>query len=125
MGTKNQELHSDESCVCFSGPYQTLSNYRELGMDRAFAEFSILCCQTCRQLWLRYLYELEAFTASGRWYLGAITREQLSTLTSDNAKSYLEGLDWYYYGGSYFGGGRGEASGQKIFLRSQTTHTPI
>jgi len=28
-------------------------------------------------------------------------------LTSDNAKSYLEGLDWYYYGGSYFGGWSG------------------
>jgi hypothetical protein len=83
-------------------------------MDRGFAEVSILCCQTCRQHWLRYLYELEGFTASGRWYLGAITRQQLSTLTADNAKSYLEGLDWYYYGGSYFGGRSGKASGQII-----------
>jgi hypothetical protein len=38
MGTKNQQLYSIESCVCFSIPHQTLSNYRELGMDRGFAE---------------------------------------------------------------------------------------
>jgi hypothetical protein len=83
-------------------------------MDRDFADVSILCCQTCKQHWLRYFYEIEAFTASGRWYLGAIRREQLSNLTADNAKSYLEKLDWYYYGGSYFGGRSGKSSGQII-----------
>ena len=47
---------------------------------------------------VRYFYEVEAFTASGRWYLGAITG--------------LEGLGWYFYGDSYYGGKNGRASGR-------------
>ncbi len=54
--------------------------------------------------WLSYLYEMEAFTAWGRWYLGAISAEQASNLTVENAKATLERLSWYFYGGSYYGG---------------------
>jgi hypothetical protein len=61
-------------------------------MDKNFADISVLVCQSCGQHWLRYFYEHEAFTASGRWYLGAITPTQFSILTTDNAKSLLEGL---------------------------------
>jgi len=81
-------------------------------MDGNFAEVSILVCSLCGQRWLRYFYELEAFTASGRWYLGAITAEQASLLTAENAKATLEGLSWYFYGGSYYGGKSGRASGK-------------
>ena len=112
MGAKKQQLGSNESCACFNVPYQNLSNYRELGMDESFAEVSALVCRSCGQHWLRYFYEHEAFTASGRWYLGTITPEQVSTLTAGNAKCLLEGLDWYYYGGSYYGGRGGKASGE-------------
>ena len=80
-------------------------------MDSSFAEASVLVCRSCGQHWLRYFYEHEAFTASGRWHLGAITPAQLSTLTAGNAKSLLEGIGWYYYGGSYYGGRSGKASG--------------
>ena len=111
METKNLQPDSNASCACFNVPYQNLSNYRELGMDRSFAEVSVLICRSCGQHWLRYFYEHEAFTASGRWYLGAITPEQLSALTTDKAKSLLEGVDWYYYGGSYYHGQNGKTSG--------------
>ena len=80
-------------------------------MDDNYAEVSSSVCQRCGQHWLRYFYEHEAFTASGRWYLGAITPTQFSTLTTNNAKAMLEGLDWYYYGGSFYFGKSGRTSG--------------
>ena len=84
-------------------------------MDIHFAEVSLLTCPACGQNWLRYFYEIEAFTASGRWYRGAIDKEQASRLTVQTAKNMLEGLDWYFFGGSYYEGKSGKSSG-KIFL---------
>ena len=85
-------------------------------MDKNFSYISVLVCQSCGQYWLRYFYEHEAFTASGRWYLGAISPTELATLTSDNAKSLLEELDQYYYGGSYYYGQCGKAAGEIILF---------
>lgn len=84
-------------------------------MDGNFAEISLLVCSVCGQHWLRYFYEIEAFTASGRWYLGTIDRQQASHLTAQNAKAVLESLRWYFFGGSYYGGQVGKSSGV-IFL---------
>jgi len=81
-------------------------------MDDHYAEVSLLVCSSCGQRWLRYFYELEAFTASGRWYLGAITGEQAARLTAENAKATLESLNWYFYGGSYYWGKSGKTSGR-------------
>ena len=103
------------SCVCFSQPHSTLRYEKELGMDEHYAEVSLLACTLCGQLWLKYLYEMEAFTASGRWYLGAIDEEQASHMTAEGAKVALEAMSWYFYGGSFFGGKSGKTSG-KIFL---------
>jgi len=103
------------SCGCFNAPDRLLATVKELGMDDNYAEVSLLICSVCGQHWLRYFYELEAFTASGRWYLGAINAEHASLLTAENAKTILESLGWYIYGGSYFGGRSGKTSG-RIFL---------
>jgi hypothetical protein len=80
-------------------------------MDRNYAEITLLACPVCGQHWLLYLFELEAFTASGQWYLGAVNPEQAARLTASQAQAVLEGLDWYFYGGSYFGGRSGKTSG--------------
>ena len=115
-GDKDHHL-SDQagSCGCFAAPDHFLIFDKALGMDDNFAEVSLLVCSACAQPWLRYFYELEAFTASGRWYLGAITVEQAALTTAAEAKSMLEGLSWYFFGGSYFGGRSGRSSG-RIFL---------
>lgn len=107
------KLYPTASCECIAAPapYDQLLSVKELGMDMHYAEISLLTCAKCNRLWLRYHYEIEAFTASGRWYLGAITPEQATLLTADNAKSTLEGLSWYYFGGSYFDGRIGRTSG--------------
>jgi len=100
------------SCGCFSAPHDYISQDNELGMDENFALVILLVCPVCGQHWLRYFYEVEAFTASGRWYLGAIPVEQASLLSMENAKATLESLSWYFYGGRYFGGQTGRTSGR-------------
>ena len=109
------EHHKPENaapCGCFSVPRRFLVIHQELGIDENFASISLLTCSVCGQRWLEYFYELESFTASGRWYLGAISPEQASHLTADNAGATLETLDWYFYGGSYYGGRSGKTSGR-------------
>jgi hypothetical protein len=114
MGTVDESHHQNEpvtACSCFTYPSGDLVVFRELGMDERFAEVSLLACPCCNQFWLRYLYEVEAFTASGRWYLGPVAPEQASGLAVGDAKSTLEGLEWYFFGGSYYRGRGGKASG--------------
>ena len=109
--SENQQPEPREACACFTAPSTHLIALKELGLDSRLAEVSVLSCQECGQHWLRYFYEVEAFTGSGRWYLGAITPEQFATLTVEQAKAILEGLGWYYYGGSYYQGRDGRSSG--------------
>jgi hypothetical protein len=108
---KNQQPGPREACLCFILPLTHLIGVRALGSDSQLAEVSVLICPDCGQHWLRYYYEVEAFTGSGRWYLGALMPEQLATLTVEQAKATLESLSWYYYGGSYYHGQNGRTSG--------------
>jgi len=84
-------------------------------MDEHFGTASLLRCSLCGQRWLKYFYEIEAFTASGRWYLGAITAEQAMQVSAGNARATMERLSWYYFGGSFYEGKSGRTSGM-IFL---------
>ena len=106
-------LHSEitETCGCFAARRDQLARERHLGMDNRFAEVSLWVCTKCGQQWLEYFYEMEAFTASGRWYLGAVTADQAAVLTAQNAREMLAVLDWYFYGGSFYGGRSGKTSG--------------
>ena len=103
---------SPEPCHCLKSPSGRLVLTAELGMDQHYAEVSVFSCPDCWQSWLRYAYELEAFSHSGRWYLGAIRREQFASLSVENARPMLERLGWYYYGGSSFHGKQGTSSGK-------------
>jgi hypothetical protein len=111
VASQNQQPEPREACACFTAPSTHLIALKELGLDSHLAEVSVLICRECSQHWLRYFYEVEAFTGSGRWYLGAITPEQFAALTVEQAKAMLEGLGWYYYGGSYYQGRDGRSSG--------------
>jgi hypothetical protein len=109
------DLHPSEQaapCGCFAMPHQFLASEKELGMDDHYAEVTLLVCTLCAQHWLKYFFEIEAFPASGRWYLGAVTAKQAARLTAANAKAALEKLDWYFYGGSYYHGRSGRTSGR-------------
>jgi hypothetical protein len=101
----------DLPCGCFVIPNDFLNEVKDLGMDGRWVEVSLWVCRACGQWWLRYFYEVEAFSGSGRWYLGAVTPQQTATLAAEQAKVTLEGLGWYYYGGTHFGGESGRAQG--------------
>lgn len=83
-------------------------------MDEIYGEVSVWVCHRCGQIWLKYLYEMEAFTHSGSWYLGALPQE-IQEVNAQDARSILEKLAGYFYGGSYFAGKTGWSSG-KIYL---------
>lgn len=104
-----------KTCECQTSPSQNLSDVHELGLDEHYGQITVLACPRCGQFWLKYFYENEGFTASGRWYLGAISADQFPGLTLENVILTLEKLDWYFVGGSYYGGQISKGSG-KIFL---------
>ncbi len=111
-GEHAQDLELDSFCGCLENPIGRGIHVKELGMDSRFAEISVFQCRDCGRHWLRYFYEVEAFTRSGRWYLGCVTPEQFAGLTVENAKGVMEALDWYLYGGSYYNGLMGKTSGE-------------
>ena len=108
---ENHRLPSTE-CRCLAGQLDQLTVTKDLGLDSRFAGVSVLLCPDCKQHWLRYFYEAEAFTGSGRWYLGAITPEVLAALSVEDAKRTLQRLNWYFYGGSYYEGRSGRTAGE-------------
>ena len=111
LARRFDEAMAGDSCTCLIMPSHHLTHLRDLGMDSRFADVSLLQCPDCGRQWLRYYYEVEAFSGSGRWYLGQITPAQLASLDAEGARGMLERLDWYYYGGSYYEGRSGRASG--------------
>jgi len=94
-----------EICVCHKPPIHH-SDYEIsfLGVDKTngrFAEVTIEKCKHCGTEWINYLVENEAFTRSGRWYRGILENGQ-GKIKPENVETYLENLDWYIFGGSYF-----------------------
>ena len=51
-----------------------------------------------------FLIEEEHYTKSGRWWRAPVEPEKLSSITADNAKQFIESLDWCFIGGSYYDG---------------------
>jgi hypothetical protein len=93
-------------CSCLKLPID-YSNFTSsyLGVDHTngrYADISVEQCKLCNRKWLRYFVEYESFSKSGRWYLGIISDEDLLEMTPENSIAYIENLDWYFYGGSYF-----------------------
>lgn len=78
---------------------------KDIGVDNTgglFGEVSILECRKCGRKWLHYSVENEGFSQSGRWYRGYVSNRTAKKVTPENAVKILEGMDSYYYGGSYF-----------------------
>ncbi len=108
---------SADVCRCLSEPlsFDQYDKIIFLGIDDThgrFGEVNILRCKTCGRYWLHYFVEYESFRGSGRYFMGLVTPETAETLSPDRAVEYLNSLDWHLYGGSYFFGRKGRASGQ-------------
>jgi len=92
-------------CPCLAGEtyYQNFDS-RLVGTDSDYGEVTVLRCKRCGQFWLHYLMEYEYLTAAGRWFHGPITPEIAASVKPGTAREVLEALDWYFRGGSAFGG---------------------
>ncbi len=94
-------------CVCLHPPFHYRDyNSRLLGTDETkgrYAEVSVETCRKCGRLWLKYAVEYEGFSGSGRWYRGLISSGEAETVTPQNAQVVLEGLEWYFCGGTFLG----------------------
>jgi len=102
-----------EACPCLEGDTYYLNfEERSLGVDRDFGEASVLKCKRCGRYWLHYLVEYEYLTAAGRWFRGVISPEVAASAKAASAKRILEGLAWYFRGGSAFGGKVFRTSGE-------------
>lgn len=99
------EIPVQNDCSCLQGDfyYQKFEN-KSLGVDSDYGEVSIDCCKRCGRYWLHYLMEYEYLSRSGRWFRGLITSTMAASATAATAKSMLESLEWYFRGGSAFGG---------------------
>jgi len=91
-------------CACIELGNIVLEQLSNLGMDKFYGEVSILKCPNCQQLWLRYLYENESVSGSGRWFACPISDSEKQTLTPDSAVKLMNSKSWFYSGGSYFNG---------------------
>lgn len=94
-------------CICEKPPMNQ-NDYRssEVGTDHTngrHGEVTIQQCKLCQRIWVHYLAEFEHYSHSGRWYKGIVAKKDLSGITPENAVAYLESLEWYLYGGSFFG----------------------
>ena len=95
-------------CDCTElGPPPGTFDESTLGVDETngrFADVSTRTCRKCGRRWLHYAVEYEAFSGSGRWYIGLLPEEMGTTrIKPENAAAVLEHLPWHIYGGSYFG----------------------
>jgi hypothetical protein len=96
-------VYRSASCGCLeAGPTDADSSY--LGTDRNYADIHLLRCRACGATWLRYYFVIEAFSRSGRWYLGLVPEDRVAEIREDNALAILNALDWHIAGGSYFDG---------------------
>jgi hypothetical protein len=99
-------------CTCLGGDFSYLGFIQQpLGSDAHWGEIAIWRCKKCGRRWLRYEYAVEAFSGSGRWYMGLIAPEAAAALKPEQAQAFLEKLGWYYAGGSHFQGSVTKRSG--------------
>lgn len=100
MGQEDAQI-----CPCLEGDvfFQNFER-REVGDDSDFGEVSVNKCKRCGRDWLEYFIEYESFSAAGRWFRGVVAPEAANSVKPSEAKATLESLEWYFRGGSAFGG---------------------
>jgi hypothetical protein len=104
----SDESPAEGGCTCLQPPFIHTQFHRTfLGVDPQqgrYAEVNLDRCRACVRLWLHYHIEFEAESGSGRWYRGLLPWDLAMSITALTAASVLEGLPWYFAGGSYFDG---------------------
>jgi hypothetical protein len=77
---------SEQLCNCLneSMRFDQYNQVKDIGIDETngrFGEVTVWQCKNCGCYWLHYFVEYEAFTGSGRYFMGLITPEIANTLS--------------------------------------------
>ena len=94
-------------CACekhdlIESEYRTSNVGTDLTENRN-AEVSVIQCRLCQRIWLKYSVESEDFPNLNRWFKGIIAKKEVAGMKPENTVDYLENLEWYICGGSFFG----------------------
>ena|SRR5690242_2944612 len=93
------------TCPCLGGEFYSQNFERRfVGVDSDYGEVTVSRCKRCGRYWLHYLMEYEYLSRSGRWFRGVIAPEVAASVKPELARQIFEGLDFYFRGGSAFGG---------------------
>lgn len=109
--------HSKCICLDLPLPFFHYEELKHIGVDSAngrYGQVTLRRCLHCQRLWLHYFVEYEAYSRSGRYFMGVVTPQAAETITAETAVEYLESLDWYLYGGSYFDGKTGRSTFHRV-----------
>ena len=99
-------------CVCYTEPLRGFGT--EIGTDSRYGDIFVTQCAGCGRYWLRYQYEFEFFSRSGRWFLGPLRTDLVESVTAENAKERFGEMLWYFAGGSYYDGVIRKVSGPLV-----------
>ncbi|HKV95213.1 MAG TPA: hypothetical protein VJW20_21895 [Candidatus Angelobacter sp.] len=77
---------------------------KSVGVDDWYGEVALWTCRQCGRIWLHYFIEYEYLTASGRMFTGVNPSRTAARVKAKNATDTFESMDWYFRGGSAFGG---------------------
>ncbi|RYG28344.1 hypothetical protein EON81_28680 [bacterium] len=99
----------EEALGCPCGWSQCTAEPTYLGIDDAGFEVSEQTCERCGEARVRLFREDEGFSGSGRWYEGTVPAG--TSVTQENARALVESLGGYQFGGSYYDGKTGWATG--------------
>ena len=97
-------IHPEDKCKCYCPPFRFDDfDLKYVGGDFRGGEVALLTCKSCGQLWLRYFIDYNhPLIKTGRWFRGEISAQGIASISASNAVKYLEKVDWYFYGGTYF-----------------------
>jgi hypothetical protein len=54
-------------------------------------------CLSCNQQWLRYFFEQEALSKSGRWYRIPVSDAEAASVTETTALELMTRCSWHFY----------------------------
>jgi hypothetical protein len=96
-----------DTCLCLEGIFE----YRNvqtatLRDDARTGKVDLLTCKVCGRHWLRIFYEPKVHNDAAEWYAGLIDAATIPSISRgdvlENTFAYLESLNWYYAGGTYW-----------------------
>jgi hypothetical protein len=91
------------ACACAAPPFHFLDFYSScLGQDTFGEDIRLDQCKTCGSYWLVYLLEWPHYSKSGRWWCAPISNSIAARISVEEAKRFIESLEWCYVGGSFY-----------------------